>query len=66
MAQISIYGTLVNDTGEPIANADQIYDRESGKMLSEIIRDGIGGGGSVIDGEEFTADDVAEWINELF
>lgn len=42
MAKINIYGTLHNDTGEPIAAADQIYDTREGKGQSlTAILDGI-------------------------
>lgn len=42
MAQINIYGTLHNDTGEPIVEADQVYDTRDGKSesLTDIL-DGI-------------------------
>lgn len=42
MANIPIYGTLHNDTNEPIATADQIFDTREGKnaCLTDIL-DGI-------------------------
>ena len=41
MAEIKIYGTLVNDTAEPIAYIDQIYNRAGTKNLETIIDDKI-------------------------
>lgn len=37
MAQINIYGTLVNDTKEPICRADQVIDSATGKYISELL-----------------------------
>lgn len=41
MAGIKIYGTLINDTGEPIAYLDQIYNRSGSKNVETIIDDKI-------------------------
>lgn len=39
MSLINIYGTLHNDTGEPIAEAHQIFDTREGKndCLTDIL-----------------------------
>lgn len=39
MADIKIYGTLVNDTAEPIAKTTQVCDPTSGKNVNELIED---------------------------
>ena len=57
MAKIKIYGTLHNDTGEPIASADQIVDPATGKMVSELLGQG---------GESMTDEDVENLLSELF
>lgn len=41
MADIKIYGTLKNDTGEPIAYASQIYDITGKKTILQIIDEKI-------------------------
>lgn len=60
MAEIKIYGTLKNDTGEPIATADQILDPDSGKYLNELL----GQGGSGI--EYMTPDEAKDLANSIF
>ncbi len=60
MAEIAIFGTLSNKTGEPIARADQVLDPESGKMVSELLRVGV------TPGESMTDADVEQMISELF
>ena len=60
MADIKIYGTLRNETGEPIARADQVLDPESGKMISELLHE------CVTPGESMTDADVEQMISELF
>lgn len=63
MAQIKIYGTLVNDTGEPIALADQIQYAPEGsepKYLDEVLDTLMSGGGV----EELTAKEVNDLIAE--
>lgn len=37
MADIKIYGTLKNDTGEPIVYASQVVDSGSGKTVLELL-----------------------------
>lgn len=45
MAEIKIYGTLVNDTIDPtIVNTDQAWDKELGKYQSEINQERIQSG----------------------
>lgn len=46
MADIKIYGTLRNDTNEPIAYASQVYDAESGKNVKEMIAEAAAVGSS--------------------
>ena len=42
MAEIPIYGTLVNATTDPkIVNTDQAWDKELGKYQSEINKERI-------------------------
>lgn len=60
MAEIPIYGTLENRTGEPIARADQIIDPGSGKMVSDLLH----GSGTVL--EYMTDQDADAMIAELF
>ena len=43
MAEIKIYGTLKNDTGEPIVTTDQVFDTSRGKYLNQLIGDEGGG-----------------------
>lgn len=62
MAEIKIYGTLKNDTGEPIASADQIIDIATGKMVSELL----GQGSTGADIEYMTDDDVEQALVTLF
>ena len=62
MDYIKIYGTLKNDTGGPLASADQIVDPATGKMLSELI----GQGSSGADTEYMTDDDVEQALVTLF
>ena len=62
MAEIKIYGTFKNDTGEPLASADQIVDPATGRMLSELI----GQGSSGVDIEYMTDADVADGLAALF
>ena len=62
MDYIKIYGTLKNDTGGPLASADQIVDPATGKMLSELI----GQGSSGADTEYMTDEDVADGLAALF
>ena len=62
MDYIKIYGTLKNDTGGPLATADQIVDPATGKMLSELI----GQGSSGADTEYMTDKDVADGLAALF
>lgn len=62
MDYIKIYGTLKNDTGGPLASADQIVDPATGKMLSELI----GQGSSGADTEYMTDKDVADGLAALF
>lgn len=48
MAEISIYGTLVNATTDPkIVNTDQAWDKELGKYQSEINKEKIEGNNSL-------------------
>lgn len=48
MAEISIYGTLVNATTDPkIVNTDQAWDKELGKYQSEINKERIEGNNSL-------------------
>lgn len=68
MADISIYGTLVNDTGEPIARADQIADPRTGKLLTEILDElpkGGGTGGECPTLRELTAEEIREIANNI-
>ncbi len=37
MANINTYGTLVNDSKEPICRADQVIDPKTGKYVSELV-----------------------------
>lgn len=62
MDYIKIYGTLKNDTGGPLASADQIVDPATGKMLSELL----GQGSSGADTEYMTDKDVADGLAALF
>lgn len=62
MDYIKIYGTLKNDTGGPLASADQIVDPATGKMLSELI----GQGSSGADTEYMADKDVADGLAALF
>lgn len=62
MDYIKIYGTLKNDTGGPLASADQIVDPATGKMLSELI----GQGSTGADVEYMTDKDVADGLAALF
>lgn len=62
MDYIKIYGTLKNDTGEPLASADQIVDPATGKMLSELLGQGTSGA----DVEYMTDEDVADGLAALF
>ncbi len=39
MANINIYGTLINDSKEPICRADQVIDPATGKYMSELLED---------------------------
>ena len=41
MADIRIYGTLRNDTGEAAVYSSQVLDEGTGKRLDAIISDGI-------------------------
>lgn len=41
MADIRIYGTLRNDTGEAAVYSSQVLDEGTGKTLDAIISDGI-------------------------
>lgn len=41
-----MYGTLLNDTGEPIAYSTQVKDPETGKSVNEMISEIEGGGSS--------------------
>ena len=52
MADIRTYGTLVNDTGEAIADASQVYDSKRGKMLDEVLDETAAG---IV---EFTDDEI--------
>lgn len=63
MADIKIYGTLKNDTGEPIAYASQVVDDESGKTVVELIK-GMGGGGTA--GESMTAEEAQNLVDSIF
>ena len=63
MAEIKIYGTLKNDTGEPIVTTDQVFDRERGKYLNELIGD-EGGGSS--DAELMTAEEGRQLAERVF
>lgn len=48
MAEISIYGTLVNATTDPkIVNTDQAWDKELGKYQSEINKERVEGNNSL-------------------
>lgn len=48
MAEISIYGTLVNATTDPkIVNTDQAWDKELGKYQSEINKERVEGNDSL-------------------
>ena len=40
MAEIKIYGTLLNDTAEPIVYAEQITVKETGENLLDLINNG--------------------------
>lgn len=60
MAEIKIYGTLKNDTGEPIATADQILDPDSGKYLNELLGQDISGM------ECMTPDEAKDLANRIF
>lgn len=62
MAEIKIYGTLSNDTGEPIAKADQVIDPATGKMVSELLAEGTGG---TTDMQEITAEEIDTLIAEV-
>lgn len=62
MAEIKIYGTFKNDTGEPIASSDQIIDPATGKMVSELL----GQGSTGADIEYMTDKDVADGLAALF
>lgn len=62
MAEIKIYGTFKNDTGEAIASSDQIIDPATGKMLSELL----GQGSSGADTEYMTDEDVEQALVTLF
>lgn len=62
MADISIYGTLVNETGEAIARADQVIDPVTGRMVSELLQSGSSGG---LPAKEMTAEDIAEIAAEV-
>lgn len=46
MAEIAMYGTLLNDTGEPIAYSTQVKDPETGKSVNEMISEIESGGSS--------------------
>lgn len=43
MADIRIYGTLRNDTGEAAVYSSQVLDENSGKRLDAILADGLPG-----------------------
>lgn len=43
MADIKIYGTLKNDTGEAIAYADEVIERKSGRNVAELLAASTGG-----------------------
>lgn len=62
MDYIKIYGTLKNDTGGPLASADQIVDPATGKMVSELL----GQGSTGTDIEYMTDDDVTAALAALF
>lgn len=61
MADIPIYGTLVNDTDGIIARADQIKDPRTGKVLTEVLDEISSGGGGDCGCQfaEFTDDEIA-------
>jgi hypothetical protein len=60
MADIKIYGTLKNDTGEPIAYASQVIDEATGKTIDELLS----GSGS-IDANEISDDTINELAKEI-
>ena len=61
MANIKIYGTLLNDTKEPIAYASQIVDEETGKNVLELISD------AASDANEYMTDEDADaLVNSIF
>lgn len=62
MDYIKIYGTLHNDTGGPLASADQIVDPATGKMVSELL----GQGSTGADTEYMTDKDVTDGLATLF
>ena len=62
MDYIKIYGTLKNDTGGPLATADQIVDPATGKMVSELL----GQGSTGADIEYMTDEDVTDGLAALF
>lgn len=66
MEKIKIYGTLTNDTGEPIATADQIVDTREGKgnrKLTAILDDLEADEGAV---EELTEQEIREIWTEVY
>lgn len=65
MALINIYGTLHNDTGEPIAEAQQIYDTREGK--NECLTDILDGIKTVTSDppQGFTDEEISALIQEI-
>lgn len=62
MANIPIYGTLINDTDGIIARADQILDPRTGKLLTEALEDIQQGGGNINTPNytELTAEEITQ------
>lgn len=61
MADIKIYGTLRNDTAEPIAYASQVVDEESGRNVAELLKEAGG------DRNEYMTDaEASSLIEEVF
>lgn len=61
MADIKIYGTLKNDTAEPIAYASQVIEEESGKTVSELLAEAGKDPFSYMTGDEAT-----DMVDEVF
>jgi hypothetical protein len=63
MAEIKIYGTLKNDTGEPIVYASQVTDETTGKTILELLESSGAGSESV---EAMTSKEIEDAAADVF